>query len=142
MFTVDVQNRRFRVREFHVFGVYEGLLEGCPMDVMNDAAIARALKAARAHHPNKPVHLVGPTRTEIEDGGRPSFLRLRGANRYEHIFPPWCWILRVQSNAIGSGDVSSGVVVAFTESTAELPGALAEVFDGIPWATFARDWEW
>lgn len=140
MFTIDAQNRSFRVREFHVFGAYEGLLEGCPMDVMNDAVIARAMRRARERHPNEAVHLVKPTRTEIEDGGPVSFLRSRGATRYERI-PPWCWILRVESDAIGSGDGSSGAVVAFTETMTELPGSLSERFKGIPWATFARDWK-
>ena len=140
MFTIEVQNRTFRVRAFNVFGVHEGLLEGCPMDVMNDAAIATALKKAQEQHPTEPIHLVEPPRTEIEDGGPASFLRLRGAKRYERI-PPWCWILQVDSEAIGSGDGSSGVVVVFTESMTELPGPLVETFGGVPWTTFARDWE-
>jgi hypothetical protein len=115
-------------------------LAGTPMDVMNDRLIADAVKRGRSRHPQTPVHLVEPQRTEIEGGFPESFLWARGAKRYERI-PPWCWEIRAESAPIGDGWRSSAVVVAFTEPAMELPGPLADVFGSLCWEDFARDFE-
>ena len=134
-----VENERsVTVNRLNQWRTYSGLIEGLPVERMNNEIIRRTLDEAKELNTHNPVHLIEPVLTPIPYEGKYPFGTPISLPHITCVADLLCF-----SPAKGSGDYSTLTVVWFQDDYAfPIEPDLLEKFEGLPWSDLAKDFSW
>lgn len=132
------ENLSVTITQIYQWQTYNGLLEGLPVERINQQILNRALEKARELSEGNPVHLIEPTLTPIPHEGSYAF-----GNPVELPGTICITDLRCHSSIQNLGDYSELTVVWLQEQYAfPIEPTILDKLKALPWSQLAKGFNW